>query len=239
MPVPPCVQAWHRPCEFGTWSVSSWRHTSVMGASSAAVAQSLSSGAGLSSRGICCLPASAALVTQRESTQCICACICKNIGAGCSAENATLPVRRRRDDFCRPGIFVGSPDLWPRSWPRTAVHRCYRCAVGHLQCLLMPISPAMKWWAFGLRIRRSCRANLAGHCAHTEPSLRERLRHRWTPPARRSRRPLPRKGPRWSVPEQIRSTPAGSGRLTPTRTGTNAQLTYHGTVQCCVVKTRP
>ena len=53
---------------------------------------------------------------------------------------------------------------------------------------------------------------------HTEPSLRERLRRRpWTPPAPRPSQPLPREGPRWSVPEQIRSTPANSGRLTPAK----------------------
>src|SRR3954451_13551048 len=53
MPVPPCVHAWHRPREFGTWSVSSRRHTSIMGASSVAAAQSLSAEAGLLlSRGI-------------------------------------------------------------------------------------------------------------------------------------------------------------------------------------------
>ena len=92
----PCVQAWHRPCESGTWSVSSWRHTSIMGASSAAAAQSLSAGAGLlSSRGICRLPTSPSVDTERDSTQCICACICKNIGTVGPTEIGRLPVRRK------------------------------------------------------------------------------------------------------------------------------------------------
>ena len=74
------------------------------------------------------------------------------------------------------------------------------------------------------------RTNLCGDPEpHTEPSLRERLRRPWTPPAPRPSRPLPRKGPRWSVPELIRSTPASSAHLTPTRTSMNAQVTYHRT----------
>jgi hypothetical protein len=68
-----------------------------MGASSAAAAQSLSAGAGLlSSRGICRLPASPSVATERDATRCICACICKNIGTVGSTEIGCLPVRRRR-----------------------------------------------------------------------------------------------------------------------------------------------
>jgi len=74
------------------------------------------------------------------------------------------------------------------------------------------------------------RANLRGDPEpHTEPSLRERLRRPWTPPAPRPSQPLPRKGPSWSVSEQIRSAPASSGCHTPTRTSTNVQVTQHGT----------
>ena len=100
------MHAWHRPREFGTWSLRSWRHISIMGASSAAAAHALGPGAGMpSSRGICCLPASpsvlrtaslqrtSARASARTSARTSCHPNCRS----CAASRAHNVTNRLRD----------------------------------------------------------------------------------------------------------------------------------------------